>query len=180
MVKKQEELVRVKIAFSGFIAPINAYGPCKPYISKEQCCELIRCGFGIELMYPSQTPEFAEELKKYYDLIQQKKVADAAKIAQEIRYTDNAVEKAMRDAQLKEEELRNKNNGAGPIQTPEQGNKIEMALAQSDAAAQLLNSEQTQNDQQRTQEMQEQLDSIVTDPNNPIEGENGILHPQGE
>ncbi len=168
--------VRVRIPFCGFIPILNVYGPIRSFIPKARVVDLIRSGYEVQIMNPSACPEFAEQLKSYYELLANKKLVEAQQIAKNIIYADNPVARALAEAKAKETEI-NK-SGKGPNNTPiiQAGNAILDAAIANARAAENAQSGNIPGAQANA-DLQNQLNNIGNGPD--AELQNNFLNPQG-
>lgn len=94
--------VYVRLNFSGYIPPLNAYGPIKAsWVEKEKVKELIRSGYDVELINRAACPEFAKQLDAYRKALAAKDYvgAKAAFTSSLDRDPNSATETALRNAE---------------------------------------------------------------------------------
>lgn len=94
--------VYVRLNFSGYIPPLNAYGPIKAsWVKKEKVKELIRSGYDVELINRAACPEFAKQLDAYRKALAEKDYvgAKAAFTSSLDRDPNSATETALRNAE---------------------------------------------------------------------------------
>jgi hypothetical protein len=157
--KQTTDSVYVRIPYCGFIPILQAPGPVKSFVKKDDILALVRNGYEVIIVNPASCPEFAKALSDYYAYIKANDIAKAREIAISAMLYDNPITKIAKEAQKNASSIPHK---AGSVPN------IEKAMRESGFQDEAL-----------SKEYKNQLDSLHEDPFPEESPKNEGLSPSG-